>query len=87
MDRNLPGNHRFRLNENGPSTNDGKIYVFVKLTDSCMRTIETYIKQNKKQNSSNKSNIKFNLNGGVRILIFSFVFYSFFLFSRKYQFQ
>jgi hypothetical protein len=65
MDRNLPGNHRFRLNENGPLNNDGKIYIFVKLTDSCMRTIETYIKQNKKQNSSNKSNIKFNLNGGV----------------------
>jgi hypothetical protein len=65
MDRNLSGNHRFRLNEDAPSNNDGKIYIFVKLTDSCMRTIETYIKQNKKQHSANKSNIKFNHNGGV----------------------
>jgi hypothetical protein len=66
MDRNLPGNHRFRLNEDAASNNDGKLHIFVKLTDSCMRTIETYIKQNKK---GNLSNMKFNLNGGVCHLI------------------
>ncbi|CAF4115114.1 unnamed protein product [Rotaria sordida] len=64
MDRNLPGNHKFWLNEDGSSSNDGKIFIFVKLTDSCMKTIETFIKLNKKQNSTNKGNIKFNLNGG-----------------------
>ncbi|CAF1123810.1 unnamed protein product [Adineta steineri] len=61
MDRNLPGNHRFRLNEDAASNHDGKLHIFVKLTDSCMKAIETYMKQNKKQNLSN---IKFNLNGG-----------------------
>jgi hypothetical protein len=78
MDQNLPGNHQFRLNEDRLSNNNGKIYIFVKLTDSCMRTIETYIKRN----SSNKSNIKFNLNGGVGIL-FLFYFLSFFLYLFK----
>jgi len=67
MDGSLPANHRFRLNEAGTSNNDGKIHIFVKLTDSCMKTIETYIKLNKKQNSSNKPNIKFNHNGGVSL--------------------
>jgi hypothetical protein len=63
MDGSISGNQRFRLNENGTINNDGKLFIFVKLTDSCMKTIETYLKQNKK---SNKSNIKFNSNGGVR---------------------
>jgi hypothetical protein len=63
MDGSISGNQRFRLNENGTINNDGKLFIFVKLTDSCMKTIETYLKQNKK---SNKSNIKFNQNGGVR---------------------
>ena len=62
MDRNLRGNHRFRLNEDSASNDDGKLLIFVKLTDSCMKAIETYIKQNKK---ANLSNIKFNLTGGV----------------------
>ncbi|CAF1689127.1 unnamed protein product [Adineta ricciae] len=61
MDRNLRGNHRFRLNEDSASNDDGKLLIFVKLTDSCMKAIETYIKQNKK---ANLSNIKFNLTGG-----------------------
>jgi hypothetical protein len=83
MDGSISGNQRFRLNENGTINNDGKLFIFVKLTDSCMKTIETYLKQNKK---SNKSNIKFNSNGGVTK---SFLFFSFkfILFSRKYQFQ
>jgi hypothetical protein len=63
MDGSLSGNHQYRLNENGTIHNEGKLFIFVKLTDSCMKTIETYLKQNKK---SNKSNIKFNPNGGVR---------------------
>ena len=62
MDGSLSANHQYRLNENGSINNEGKLFIFVKLTDSCMRTIETYLKQNKK---GNKSNIKFNLNGGV----------------------
>lgn len=74
MDGSLSGNHRFRLNEAAPSNNDGKLHIFVKLTDSCMKTIETSFKQNKKQNSTNKPNIKFNLNGGVRLTSF-FLFY------------
>jgi len=65
MDRSLPENHRFRLNEDTYSNNDGKFYVFVKLTDSCMQTIETYLKSNKKSNLSIKSNILFNQHGGV----------------------
>ncbi|CAF4718231.1 unnamed protein product [Rotaria sp. Silwood1] len=64
MDRNLPGNHKFWLNEDAACSNDGKLHVFVKLTDSCMKTIETYIKLNKKQYSNNKPIIKFNPNGG-----------------------
>ena len=70
MDGFHQGNHRFRLNEAAASNNNGKLYVFVKLTDSCMKTIETYLKQNKKQNSSNKPNIKFNHNGGVSYFYF-----------------
>ena len=64
MDRDgsLTPNHQYRLNENGAINYDGKLFIFVKLTDSCMKTIETYLKQNRK---SNKSNIKFNPNGGV----------------------
>lgn len=65
MDRNLVGNHKFWLSDDSSYSNDGKIYVFVKLTDSCMKTIETHVKLNKKQNLSNKSNIKFNHNEGV----------------------
>ncbi|CAF0797243.1 unnamed protein product [Adineta steineri] len=61
MDRNLPGNNRFRLNANATSNHDEKLHIFVKLTSSCMEAIETYIQQNKKQNLSN---IKFNRNGG-----------------------
>ncbi|CAF1943982.1 unnamed protein product [Rotaria magnacalcarata] len=34
MDRNLPGNHKFWLNEDASSNNDGKMHIFVKLTDS-----------------------------------------------------
>lgn len=72
MDRNLPANHRFALNED--SANAGKLHIFVKLTDSCMKAIETYITQNKKQNSSNKANIKFNIQGGVRgTIVFDFI--------------
>lgn len=74
MDGSLSGNHRYRLNEAAALTNDGKLHIFVKLTDSCMKTIETYFKQNKKQNSSNKANIKFNFNGGVIYLFILFVF-------------
>ncbi|CAF0757529.1 unnamed protein product [Adineta steineri] len=61
MDRNLPGNKRFRLNADATSNHDGKLHIFIKLTSSCMEAIETYIRQNKKQNLSN---IKFNRNGG-----------------------
>ncbi|CAF0757078.1 unnamed protein product [Adineta steineri] len=61
MDRNLPGNNRFRLNADATSNHDGKLHIFIKLTSSCMEAIETYMKQNKKQNLSN---IKFNGNGG-----------------------
>ncbi|CAF3589784.1 unnamed protein product [Rotaria socialis] len=64
MDRNLPGNHKFWLNEDASSNNDGKMHIFVKLTDSCMKTIEAYIKTNKKLSSNTKPIIKFNLNGG-----------------------
>ena len=78
MDRNLPDNHKFRLNEGTTSNNSAKMYIFVKLTDSCMKTIETYTKQNKKQNSLNKANIKFHHHGGVRnnsfILVYCFIF-------------
>ncbi len=65
MSGSLPGNHRFRLNEGAALNNDGKLHIFVKLTDSCMKTIETYFKQNKKSNSFNKPIIQFNPNGGV----------------------
>jgi len=71
MDGSISGNQRFRLNENGTINNDGKLFIFVKLTDSCMKTIETYLKQNKK---SNKSNIKFNSNGGVTKSFLFFLF-------------
>jgi len=81
MDGSLPGNHRFRLNEGGSSSNDVKMHIFVKLTDSCMKTIETYFKQNKKQNSSNKPNIKFNLNGGVKLFFKFILFYFIYLFK------
>jgi hypothetical protein len=79
MDGSLPGNHRFRLNEGGSSSNDFKMHIFVKLTDSCMKTIETYFKQNKKQNSSNKPNIKFNLNGGVKLFFIKFILFYLFI--------
>ena len=60
MDKNLPGNHFFQLNEDSFWNNDEKLYVFVKLTDSCMKTIENSIKFNR------KSNIKLNIHGGVK---------------------
>lgn len=62
MDGSSSHSQRFRLNENGISNPDGKLFIFVKLTDSCMKTFETYLKQNRK---SSKSVIKFNSNGGV----------------------
>ena len=70
MDRNLPENHSFRLNEDSASNNDGKWLIFVKLTDSCMKTIENVIKSNKKALTSNKANIKFHLHGGVNDIPF-----------------
>ena len=75
MDRNLPDNHRFRLNEDVTSNTDGKLHLFVKLTDSCMQKIETYMKQNTKMNLST---IKFNLHGGVRNISFHFIDLCFF---------
>lgn len=65
MDGSLPENHRFRLNEDNNSNSDGKFYIFIKLTDSCLKTIETYLKSNKKSNVVIKSNIRLNQHGGV----------------------
>ena len=78
MDGSSSNSQRFRLNESSIPNHDGKLFIFVKLTDSCLKTIETYLKQNKKSNQ--KSIIKFNTNGGVKfILFFFFVLYRIFV--------
>lgn len=65
MERNLLSNHHYRLNEDSPSSKDGKIYIFVKLTDSCLKTIENSIKSTKKSSNPTKSTIRFDHHGGV----------------------
>ena len=69
MDGSSSNSQRFRLNESSIPNHDGKLFIFVKLTDSCLKTIETYLKQNKKSNQ--KSIIKFNTNGGVKFILSS----------------
>lgn len=66
MDGSSSNSQRFRLNESSIPNHDGKLFIFVKLTDSCLKSIETYLKQNKKSNNQ-KSIIKFNSNGGVSL--------------------
>lgn len=70
MGKNLAANWHFRLNEDSPSANDGKIYVFVKLTDSCSKAIENAVQLKRKSSVHAKSTIKFNKNGGVRLTSF-----------------